>query len=212
MDYSKPWIFEEIGRGREEAYFRQKETELIENLRRKFHEEQDRARLANEVSLHDEQILRAFEDLGFTRETVTILHLVPLVQVAWSDGAVSESERSKIHDIAALRGILPGSPGYVLLEKLLHTRPPERAFDVCWRVIKAMLAAWPEDRRHTLEVSLPAYAGEVARVSGGLLGFRSISVEERAALQRVAREIAEAHSEAARTITASASMGGVKPS
>ena len=68
MDYSKPWIFEEIGKGREEAYFRQKEAELIEKLRRKFHEEQDRERLAEEVGVHDEQILSAFEELGFTRE------------------------------------------------------------------------------------------------------------------------------------------------
>jgi hypothetical protein len=211
MDYSKPWIFEEIGKGREEAYFRQKEAELIEKLRQKFHEEQDRARLAEEVGTHDEQILRGFEDLGFSRETVTILHLVPLVQVAWSDGDVSESERSKIHEIAALRGVVPGTPGYLLLEKLLHTRPSERAFDACWRVIRAMLAAWPEDKRRTLEVSLPGYAAEVARVSGGLLGFRSISAEEKTALQRVAREIAEAHTEAARMIAASASVD-VKPS
>jgi hypothetical protein len=100
-----------------------------------------------------------------------------------------------------LRGITPGAPGYLLVEKLLHTRPSERAFDVCWRVIRAMLAASPEDKRRGLEVSLSAYAAEVARVSGGLLGFRSISVEERMALERVAREIAEAHTEAARTIT-----------
>ena len=86
MDYSKPWIFEEIARGREEAYFRQKEAELIEELRRRFHQQQDRERLAEEVGVHDEQILRTFEELGFSRDTVTILHLVPLVQVAWSDG------------------------------------------------------------------------------------------------------------------------------
>ena len=88
---------------------------------------------------------------------------------------MNESERSKILEIAALREVMPGTPGYVLLEKPLHTRPSEHAFDVCWRVIRAMFAAWPEEKRRTLEVSLPAYAVEVARMSGGLLGFRSIS-------------------------------------
>ena len=205
MDYSKPWIFEEIAKGREEAYFRQKEAELIEELRRRFHQQQDRERFAEEVGVHDEQILRTFEELGFSRETVTILHLVPLVQVAWSDGGVTEAERAKIHEVAALRGVTPGTPGYLLLEKLLHKRPSDRAFDACWRVIRAMFTAWPEEKRRAFEVSLPAYAAEVASVSGGLLGFRSISAEERTALQRVAREIAEAHTEAARTITESAS-------
>jgi hypothetical protein len=208
MDYSKPWIFEEIAKGREEAYFRQKEIELIEKLRLRFHEEQDRERLAEDVGVHDEQILRAFEELGFTRETVTILHLVPLVQVAWSDGGVSEAERAKIHEMAALRRVTPGTPGYLMLEKLLHQRPSDRAFDVCWRIIRAMFTAWPEEKRRDFEVSLPACAAEVASVSGGLLGFRSISADERTALQRVAREIAEAHTEAARTITDSASVAG----
>jgi len=206
MDYSKPWIFEEVGKAREEVYSRQKEAELLEKLRRKFHEEHDREQLAEEVGVHNNQVLMAFEELGFTRETVTILHLVPLVQVAWSDGGVSEGERSKIREIAALRGVMPGAPGYVLLEKLLRTRPSERAFDVCWRVIRAMFASWPEEKRRTLEVSLPAYAVEVARISGGLLGFRSISADERTAVQRVAREIAEAHIEGARTLAAAASV------
>ena len=67
-----------------------------------------------------------------------------------------------------------------------------------------MFAAWPEEKRQAFEAGLPAYAAEVASVSGGLLGFRAISAEETMALQRVAREIAEARAEAARTITDSA--------
>lgn len=208
MDYSKPWIFEEIAKGREEAYFRQKEAELIEQLRQRFHQQQDRERLAEEVGVHDEPILKAFEELGFTRETVMILHLVPLVQVAWSDGSVTEAERAKIHEMAALQGVTPGTPGYLMLENLLHTRPSDRAFDVCWRIIRAMLAAWPEEKRRAFEASLPAYATEVASVAGGLLGFRSISAEERTALRRVAREITDAHTEAAHTITESTSLSG----
>ena len=208
MDYSKPWIFEEIAKGREEAYFLQKEAELIEELRRQFHQQQDRERLAEEVGVHDEQILRTFEELGFSRETVMILHLVPLVQVAWSDGGVTAAERAKLHEVAALRGATPGTPGYLMLEKLLDKRPTDRAFDVCWRIVHAMFTAWPEEKRRDFEVSLPAYAAEVASVSGGLLGFRAISAAERTALRRVAREIAEAHTEAARTITDNASVAG----
>jgi hypothetical protein len=71
--------------------------------------------------------------------------------------------------------------------ELLNTRPSEPAFDVCWRVIHAMLAALPEDTRRGLEASLPAYATDVARVSGGLLGFRSISADEKNALDRARR-------------------------
>jgi hypothetical protein len=208
MDYTKPWIFEEIAKGREEAYFRQKDVELIEELRRRFHQRQERERLLEEVGIHDEQILRTFEELGFSRETVMVLHLVPLVQVAWSDGSVTEAERAKIHQVAALRGVTSGTPGYVMLEKLLDQRPSDRAFDVCWQVVRAMFTGWPEEKRRAFEVSLPAYAAEVASVSGGLLGFHSISAEERTALQCVAREMTEAHAESARAVTESTSVGG----
>ena len=199
MDYSKTWIFDDIAKGREDAYFRQKEAELAAKLRQRFHQQQDRERLVEEVGLHDQQILRTFEELGFSRDTAMILHLVPLVQVAWSDGSVTGAERAKIREVAALRGLAPGTPGYVMLESLLDTCPSPGAVDVCWRVIKAMFTAWPEEKRQAFEVSLPAYAAEVASVSGGLLGFGSISAEERTALQRIAREMTVAHAEAART-------------
>ena len=109
MEYSRKWIFEDVARGAEEVYFRQKERELIENLKRRFRHEQDLEHLAEEVGVHDERILRTLDELGFSRDTVTILHLVPLVQVAWSDGEVTEAERTKICEVAALRGVATGS-------------------------------------------------------------------------------------------------------
>lgn len=208
MDYSRKWIFEDVARGAEEVYFRQKETELIENLKRRFRHERDLEHLADKVGIHDERILKTLDELGFSRDTVTILHLVPLVQVAWSDGEVTEAERTKICEVAALRGVATGTPGYAMLKKLLDERPSDQVFDVCWRVIRAMFAAWPEEKRRAFEVSLPSYATQVASVSGGLLGFHSISEAERAALQRVAREIAEVHAEANRIVTLNASAAG----
>jgi len=187
------WIFEEIAKGREEAYFIQKEAELIAALRQRAQQQRDRESLADALGVHDEKILSSFEELGFSRDAVAVLHLVPLVQVAWSDDRVTEAERIKIRELAALRAVTPGTPGYATLEKLLDERPPDRVFDLCWRIIRAMFATWPEEKRQVLEDSLPACATEVARVSGGLLGFKSISAEERAVLQRIAREIGEAH-------------------
>ena len=207
MDYSK-WIFEDIGKGREEAFFPQKEAELLEKLRRKFHEEQDRERLAEEVGVHDGQILAAFEELGFTRETVTILHLVPLVQVAWSDGGVSEGERSKIRgNRGATRGHARRAWLRAAGETAAHA-PLRRAPSTC-----AGASSEPCSLRGRRRNAGPSRSAcrrtpwRYASISGGLLGFRSISADERTAVQRVAREIAEAHAEGARTLTAGASVG-----
>jgi hypothetical protein len=192
---SSNWIFEDIAKGREEAYFRQKEQELIAALRQKGQKQRERERLAEALGIHDEEILVKLEELGFSRDTVAILHLVPLVQIAWSDDGVSKDEREKIYQLAALRGVTPGTPGFAKLETLLNERPSERDFDFCWRIIRAILVTWPENQREMLEVTLPTYASEVARVSGGWLGFHSISKEESAALQRIGRELSEAHAE-----------------
>ena len=67
---------------------------------------------------------------------------------------MTEAERAKIHEVAALRGVTSGTPGYLMLETLLDKRPSDRGFDVCWQVIRAMFSAWPEEKRRAFEVSL----------------------------------------------------------
>jgi hypothetical protein len=43
--------------------------------------------------------------LGYVPETVMLLHLVPLVQMAWADGGVSNPERALIVEAARAPGI-----------------------------------------------------------------------------------------------------------
>ena len=42
------------------------------------------------TGLSDPELLRDLNELGFTPETVTLLPLVPIVQVAWAEGGVSD--------------------------------------------------------------------------------------------------------------------------
>jgi hypothetical protein len=49
--------------------------------------------------------------LGYVPETVMPLHLVPLVQMAWADGGVSDLERALIVEAARARGNRPGLAG-----------------------------------------------------------------------------------------------------
>jgi hypothetical protein len=198
----KPWIFEQIARGSEETFMRRKEQELIAELRRKVEAERQRRGLEQELNIHDERVLKALEDLGFTREVLVLLHVMPLLQVAWSDGAISKAERAKLLELAATRGIVPGTPAYERLLPLLERRPADEGFAACMRVIRAMFTSLPEAERRNVESNLPALAEAVARASGGVLGIAAIGAEERAVLQRISREIAEAHADAAKAVTA----------
>jgi hypothetical protein len=197
----KPWIFDRIARGSEELYHQKKEKEVLEQLRGRVERERTRRYLDEELDVHDERVLKALEDLGFTREVLILLHIVPLIQVAWSDGRMDPKERAKILELAASRKIVPGTPAYDRLLPLLESKPPDEAFAACTRVIRAMFPTLSEEDRRGIEQNLPAYAAEVARASGGVLGMGAVSKKERAVLDRIAREIGEAHRDAVKVIT-----------
>jgi hypothetical protein len=90
----------------EETYFRKKEQELIEKIRR-------RRELKEATGAAEEEILNDLQALGYTRETVErLLHLMPLVQVAWAEGFVTKRERERIFEVAGLRGVAEGTPAH----------------------------------------------------------------------------------------------------
>lgn len=181
--------FADRGKGLEEEYFRKREQELIEKLRQRSKEQSARQQLGERAGVADEEILKDLEGLGYTPETVALLHLVPLVQVAWAEGGVSDRERELIVEAARARGIEPGTPADEQLAQWLTTRPSEQLFERNLRVIHAVLETLPEDKREADRNDLLAYSTAIAEASGGVLGFRSVSPEERALLARISNEL-----------------------
>lgn len=155
----------------EEEYFHRKERELIEQMRASAEEAEQRKALAEATHVSDEGVLNTMLDLGFDRETVMLLHLVPLVQVAWSEDLVTDKERKKIYALAKLRSVVPGHPAFSILENWLDERPRPEWFAKVDRIIGSVLAALPEDKRAAAEQDLVAQCTEVASVSGGFLGL-----------------------------------------
>jgi len=100
----------ERGRGLEEEYIRRTERELSEKLREAAAANKAREALSSTSGLTDPDLLRELADLGFTPETVVLLPLVPIVQVAWAEGGVSAAERDLIVSLARARGVEAGGP------------------------------------------------------------------------------------------------------
>jgi hypothetical protein len=182
-------------RALEEEYFHRQEQQLIEKLRRRAEEEADRRRLAEKTGVADAEILQDLRDLGYTPETVMLLHLVPLVQVAWAEGSVSESERRLILQAAHARGIEPESAAGRQLSEWLETRPSDTFFEKTLRAIRAMLQAGPDSEQATRD--LLSYCSAIASASGGILGFGKVSEDEKALLARITSELERAHGQAA---------------
>lgn len=186
-------IFDERKQALEEGYFRKKEQELIEQLRRRAVQESERVEMGATLGASDADILVTLQELGYTPATVSVLHLVPLVQVAWAEGNVSKSERELILEAAHARGVEAGSEAYEHLNRWLRERPSEEFFERTLNVIAALLETLPPEQRETSKRDLVSYCTKVAEVSGGLIGFVSrssrVSKEERELLTLIAADL-----------------------
>ena len=141
--------------------------------------------LADQVGVDNEQIVRRIAELGFNAETASVLHLMPLIAVAWADDSVSSREREAILTAARAHGIEPGTEAATLLASLLEQRPKEDVLDQILEVIKDVLAA-----RDMHPASIVDACLNVADASGGFLGFGNrISDEEKAQIEKIAADL-----------------------
>jgi tellurite resistance protein len=172
--------FADRRRGLEAEYFHKHEQQLIEKLRQ-------RHQLSQVTGIADEDLLRDLDELGYTRETVMLLYIMPLVEVAWAEGDVAEEEERLILESARLRGIDETSAAYRELTKRLKHRPPEEFFEKTLRLIRTVLQTLPaEEREHETE-DIIAYCVRIAKASHsfGFLPTGHISAEEEQVLERI---------------------------
>jgi hypothetical protein len=172
-------------RAQEDEYFRKKDRELVERLRQMDAEAKARRALEQETGLHDPGMLRELDALGFTPDTIALLPLVPLLQVAWAKAGISNAERTMILNLARSRGIDNGSVADHVLKLWLDVKPSEDTFHKATRLISAIIES-PDHRVHVDAEELLEYCEKIAHASGGIFGIGAVSEEERAAIQEIA--------------------------
>jgi hypothetical protein len=185
----------------EEEYFGRKNQELIEKLRESRAREADRQKMAEMMAVDDQDVLEALQDLGYTSETIPLLHLVPLVEVAWAEGGVADREREMIFKIAEARGVPPDGVAHEMLSHWLENRPSEKFFDNSLRAIRVIFDLLPEEQRLAGRRDLIAYCSQIASaVSSGIFGPGGLTDDERALIARIATEIGQGREEAVRRV------------
>ncbi|MGH9769808.1 MAG: hypothetical protein ACREAB_20480 [Blastocatellia bacterium] len=185
----------------EEEYFGRKNQELIEKMRERRAREADRQKMSEIMGIDDQEVLEALQDLGYTSETIQLLHLVPLVEVAWAEGGAADREREMIYKIAQTRGIQPDSAAHEMLTHWLEEKPSGRFFENTLRAIRVVLSLLPEEQRETSRRDLITYCSQIAStVEGGILGRGEITDEERALIAHIATEIGQGRDEAVRRV------------
>jgi len=177
------------GRALEDDYFRKKDRELIDKMRQASSADAARRELSATSGLQDPEMLQELQSLGFTPETVVLLPLVPLVQMAWAEGGVSEAERKLILQLARTRGIEEGSVADRQLAAWLSSRPDPQVFSSASRLIRATLDSGASGVVPLAADDLVKYCEQIAAASGGMFGINRVSSEERALLSTIARDL-----------------------
>lgn len=183
--------FAERGRALEEEYFRKKDRELVEKMRRAAAADQARGELGTQTGLADPSMLAELQQLGFTAETVAVLPLVPVLELAWAEGGITPAERQLLLSIARSRGIAEGSAADHQLTAWMIDRPSPAVFANAGRLISALLDARTGLAAGLTPDQLVGYCEQIASASGGLLGLpiRAVSMEERNLLTRIASDL-----------------------
>ncbi len=184
--------FAERGRALEEEYFRKRDRELIEKMRQAASAAEARAGLGEKTGIQDPAILDELSGLGFTPDTVILLPLVPLLEVAWAEGGITAAERELIVSLARQRGVEKDSAADRQLNQWMATRPSTEMFTRATRLISAILGSNSTQATGGLSADdLVAHCEKIAAASGGIFGMRlrSISPDEKSLLSRIASEL-----------------------
>jgi hypothetical protein len=157
----------------EEEYFHRLDCQLIDEMRKRAAAEEQRRRMAEASRIEDPRVLKALEKLGYTHTTIILLHVVPLIELAWSDGSVSPAEREGILAVAAARGLSEDTPAWRQLAFWLENCPSPAFFEGTWRGVIAQLDSLPAEERTASKNALIQSCADFASASCRRFGWSS---------------------------------------
>ncbi len=156
-----------------DEYFRRLDAELIEEARKHDAAREEHRLLGEAAGVEDSAIIEELERLGYTAETVRLLPLAPLVELAWADGSINPVERKLICARAGEMGIAENTEAYAQLTAWLARRPPPEFFLGTWRALRARLAALPAGERHAEGEAIARRCRDFANSSCAHFGWSS---------------------------------------
>jgi hypothetical protein len=110
---------------------------------------------------------------------------------------VTEGERAVVFEVAASRGVEPGTPAHAQLDAWLRQRPADALFETALEVMKAAAFVLPPAEREERIHAIVDACKRVAEASGGgltrLLGMgNAISGDESSVLEAITTQLRSA--------------------
>jgi hypothetical protein len=183
MTPNPPEILRDRGRSLEDEFFGREDKRLMEQLRALRAAETTREALGKASGISTPAVLDKLIELGIRAETVAALSIVPLVEVAWADGAIDPKERRAILERA---GVPEDSTAGALLAAWLDRRPDPNLLTAWTHLVEAMSEQLGPNEAARVKAGLLERARAVTAAAGGMFGVGSkISVAEAAMLAKL---------------------------
>lgn len=175
----------------EEKYFTALEIEQRKQLRKKLAknaaELEDKRKIAANTGTQDLELAERIKALGFDGDSARVFDLLPLIHVAWADGAIQKGERAAILRVLETRGIEQGSEAFTTVESLLEERPTDAFMNESLAVLRELCSSTDNRSKSILDLCV-----EVASSSGGFLGLGAkVSDDEKDVILEVAASLGE---------------------
>jgi hypothetical protein len=179
--------FSERRKGLEEAFFKDRDQQLLAKMRGEMQAMEERKQLAHVSGITAEHVLHNLVQAGVRAETLTAVGLIPMVEVAWCDGMVSSEERDAVLNAAIQQGIHRDSAPHELLKQWLTTRPDSHVVAAWKEYVRELAHLMPKESIAELKRNMVDRCTRVAESAGGFLGLSTISKSERSAIDEFAR-------------------------
>ncbi len=162
----------------EEAFFRKRDAELIAEMRRREMAETRKKALAEVSGISDEVVLEQLIANDIHAESLAAFSLVPIIEVAWSDGEIQPAEREVLLKAIGEAGIPRDGIAYRLMQQWLERRPGPELLKLWEDYTRALMQDLSQESGESLKRTVLGHARAVAEAAGGFLGFGRISVRE----------------------------------
>ena len=179
--------FKQRERALEEAFFKERDRQLLEKLRSQLANFEEKRKLAHVTGIVEDHVLTSLTQAGVQAETLAAVALIPLVEVAWCDGTVAAEEREAILNAATQQGIHRGSPSHELLEHWLTERPDARIISAWEEYVHELARIMPGPTLEAMKKNILTRMTNVASAAGGFLGLSTISKHEQQKIDEITK-------------------------
>lgn len=173
----------------EDEYFHRRDRELMEQKRRAEEAVTSRGALASALGVTDDELMGRLQAQGITPELSVLLPWLPAIQVGWLKSLTAAERDWLVDHINTVQTPPFDAAASARLKEWLANNPGEPLYAAALDALKLQIATLGPDAAAALRDKVLNAARGVSAASGGVLGIGSVSGDEKAAIDAIARQL-----------------------